>query len=73
VGQQQLEMCGSDSQLIDPHAEQTLKRRLNFRIKILAEIDGHLSAILVDRVEWNLLSFRILLPISPWKASRRSN
>ena len=60
MGQQQLEMCRSDSQLIDP-PEQILERMLNFQIKSLAEIGGHLSAILMDRMEFQNSSFNFPL------------
>ena len=46
-------------------SELTLERRFSFQVRILAATEGHLRATLVARVEWDLESFRIPLPISP--------
>ena len=42
-------------------------------MNILAATEGHLRARRVDSDEWNFDSFRILQPISPWNASKRSS
>ena len=53
-------------QQIDSPSELTLERRLSFWVRILTATEGHLKQLcMVARVELNLESFRILLPISP--------
>ena len=57
-------------QPIDSPSVLTLERRISFWVRILAVTEGDLRATLVARVEWDLESFRTLLPISLWKAPR---
>ena len=53
-------------QQIDSPSELTLERRLSFWVRILTATEGHLKQLcMVARVELDLESFRILLPISP--------